>query len=663
MNVMTGMVDENAVRQFIETISKHAVELAKDNGRPGVLQLCCLSPHNGKLIPHRFRLDDVEEMVKTAIGAAEAGLNVYVEARALRTGLIGNARGGLADTEFVFGLVVDADHDKGKGGALALRPSLTTETSPGNFQHWLLFTHPTPVGQAKTIGDALRAATGADAATGVVAQCYRVAGTPNFPSKAKQARGRTTVEPTRVVEWTGRLWEAGELEAQLASPVHSAARSAAPSGPSANADESSLPEDLMKEIRDGGAGQGDDASRSALFHAVVGKLTRRKWGVEAILALLKKYPAGVAAKYTGRLRDEIERSFAKVAPGGAPSLAGGGSGSGAGGGGGGASVPPGAASAAPTPPSPPQAQTHVLPTVQMRSGQLPRIVEETERALIAGAVEVFSRAGFLVRPVGEFIAVNAAGGKTLMARLSTFASDSFTEPVAESAIFQHYSKRLKKWVDTDPPAQIIRMVLGRERKWAFPRISSIITTPTLRADGSLLATSGYDLRSELYLMLDMQMPSIPDTPTREQALEALATLKDLFQEFTFRHKTLDLSVALAGLLTALLRGSLPTSPVFLVRADTPGTGKSYLVDVISTITTGRLCPVITASPSREETEKRLGSVLLSGSPIVSLDNVTHDLTSGEYGRMAFAIWHFAATKNPDPRRGDPLPHVRFRIIQ
>ena len=84
-------------------------------------------------------------------------------------------------------------------------------------------------------------------------------------------------------------------------------------------------------------------------------------------------------------------------------------------------------------------------------------------------------------------------------------------------------------------------------------------------------------------------------------------------------------MALSGLLTALLRGSLPTAPVFLVRADTPGTGKSYLVDLIATVATGGLCPVITALHNEEETEKRLGAVLLSGSAIVSLDNLTRDL--------------------------------------
>ena len=414
------------------------------------------------------------------------------------------------------------------------------------------------------------------------------------------------------------MWDPLELMAQLPSPAPKAQPGPQPSSAGVAADdESSLPEDLINDIRDGGVGHGDDASRSALFHAVVGKLARRKWDVEAIIALLENYPNGAAAKYAGRIAEEVRRSYAKVASGAPAVVAGGGVGSGGSGGG-------GSASSAPTPQQP-QPQPHVLPTIRLRAGQLPRVVEETERALITSDVEVFSRAGSLVYPVGEFIAVNAAGAKTLLARLSPFTPDSFTEPVAESAVFQKYNKRLKSWTDADPPIQLVRMVLGRERKWAFPHISGIITTPTLRTDGSLLMTPGYDRRSELYLLLDMQLPPMSVSPTREKALKSLAILKQLFEEFSFQGKALDLSVALAGLLTALLRGSLPTSPIFLVRATTPGTGKSYLVDVISMIATGRLCPVITSSPSREETEKRIGAVLLSGSPIVSLDNVTHDL--------------------------------------
>jgi putative DNA primase/helicase len=145
----------------------------------------------------------------------------------------------------------------------------------------------------------------------------------------------------------------------------------------------------------------------------------------------------------------------------------------------------------------------VLPTIQLRDGQLPRAVTETEQALLTTDVDAFSRAGLLVYPVAEF-ATAADGGKTLMARLSIFTSDSFIEPVAESAIFQRYSERRKTWVDTNPPLELVRMVLARERKWAFPQVSGTITTPTLRADGSLLATPGYDPRSELFVWLDFQ---------------------------------------------------------------------------------------------------------------------------------------------------------------
>src|SRR5262249_32661346 len=156
-----------------------------------------------------------------------------------------------------------------------------------------------------------------------------------------------------------------------------------------------------------------------------------------------------------------------------------------------------------------------------------------------------------------------------------------------------------------------------------------ITTPTLRPDGSLLADPGYDPETELYLLPGFQLPSIPEHPTKDQANAALKLLTDLLSEFSFKQilgeheKRLNRSVSLSALLTALVRGSLPTAPMHLVRAHAPGTGKSYLIDTVAIIATGRLCPVITAPKSVEETEKRLHSIVLSGIPMVSLDNCTH----------------------------------------
>ena len=623
---MTAQVDEATVRQFIEIISAHARQVINGAGPPGVLQLSRLNPLDHSPIPSRFTLDDVENMVRTAVSDALAGHNAYIEARTVRSDLRGSQRGGLEDTAWVFGLVADCDADKNMGGNITVRPSLVIETSPGNFHYWYLFTRAIPWVQAKAIGDAIRASSGADKDTGVVTQPYRIAGTPNFPSAEKQARGRVTVEATRIVEWTGRLWDPDELLAAFSRVASAAAAATTPIDP-----EATLPEELLKDIREGGVGKADDKSRSALFQSVVDQLKRRHWDIESIVALLEKYPNGVGAKYSKRLRKEVERSYGK-AVGGAPLPASGGTGGtlGTGSAGAGASAST-AASATSTTASASATAPHVLPTIRLVDGQLPRTTEQVERAMVSAGMEIYARAGALVYPVKE-TRVAAKGRKTITARLSVFSPDAFIEPVAEAAIYQRWSVRRNAWIDIDPPVQLVRMVLSRERRWAFPHVSGIITTPTLRPDGSLLAAPGYDPASELYLLPSLQLPPIAAHPTRQDALAGLEKLKYLFREFSFQdkhgsglEKRLNCSVAISALLTALLRGSLPTAPVYLVCASTPGTGKSYLVDVIAVVTTGQFCPVITTSRNAEETEKRIGSILLSGIPIVSLDNCIHDL--------------------------------------
>jgi hypothetical protein len=274
------------------------------------------------------------------------------------------------------------------------------------------------------------------------------------------------------------------------------------------------------------------------------------------------------------------------------------------------------------------------PTIQIIDGQLLRILSETEEALLASGLPVFSRAGMLVEPVAENMSA-ADGRKTMVARLRPLSPESFLGPAAESAAFEKYDRKRNQWVDTDPPLRHARVILASERRWRFPHVTGVITTPTLRPDGTLLADPGHDPETELYLLPGFQIPAIPEQPTKDQALAALKLLIDLLSEFSFKRivgkqqKRLNRSVALSGLLTALVRGSLPTAPMHLIRAHMAGTGKSHLVDAIAVVAVGRICPVITALKSVEETEKRLGSVILSGVPMISLDNCTHDI-GGEF---------------------------------
>ena len=300
-----------------------------------------------------------------------------------------------------------------------------------------------------------------------------------------------------------------------------------------------------------------------------------------------------------------------------------------------ATIDSGIAAGKKQPRSRPQSQSGSRPTIRLADGELLRILGEIEDALLASGALVFSRAGRLVEPVAENMPASD-GRKTTVARLRELSSESFLSPIAETAAFQKWDHRRKKLVDTDPPLHYVRVLLATERRWRLPHVSGIISTPTLRPDGSLLADPGYDPETELYLSPGFQIPPIPEHPTKEQAFAAFRLLIDLLSEFGFKRSVggehemrLNRSVALSGLLTPLVRGSLPTAPMHLISAHMAGTGKSYLVDTAAVIATGRLCPVITALKRVEETEKRLGAIVLSGIPMVSLDNCTHDL-GGEF---------------------------------
>src|SRR5262249_47731933 len=106
----------------------------------------------------------------------------------------------------------------------------------------------------------------------------------------------------------------------------------------------------------------------------------------------------------------------------------------------------------------PQPLSHggVRPTVQIMDGQLLRILGETEDALLASGLPVFSRAGMLVEPVAENMSASD-GRKTVVARLRELSPESFLGPAAESAAFQKYDRKRNQWVDTDPPLRHVRV--------------------------------------------------------------------------------------------------------------------------------------------------------------------------------------------------------------
>src|SRR6516225_1393232 len=101
-----------------------------------------------------------------------------------------------------------------------------------------------------------------------------------------------------------------------------------------------------------------------------------------------------------------------------------------------------------------------------------------------------------------------------------------------AAIF--FKQSAKGWRRIDPPKEVIETLLTRG-DWEFPSIIGIVTSPTLRPDLSVLDAPGYDAATGLWFKSsdDVTLPAIPERPTREEALAALALLKEPIENFPF----------------------------------------------------------------------------------------------------------------------------------
>jgi hypothetical protein len=311
---MTDPANRETVREFITTIAAQAKVALAGVENPGFLQISRVHPTTDKLVVvGRYQFDDVEVMVKDAVATAEAGHNVYIEGRTVSERVRGNDRGKLEDTEWVFALVVDNDADKEKAwkpnGAV---PSLTVETSPGNEQNWLFCERAIRVNVASKLGDRLRAATRTDQDTGNPTQPYRIAGTPNFPNKKKLARGRSPIPaPTSILEFDPeRLWSLRDFAKAFPRLKRTTTGNGAGGPTGAQPNESAIPADTMGVIRDGPSAGNQD--RSQTFWNVMIALKSLGFTVDGIVGLLECYPDGIAKKYEGRLRQQVEHCYDKI---------------------------------------------------------------------------------------------------------------------------------------------------------------------------------------------------------------------------------------------------------------------------------------------------------------------------------------------------------------
>jgi len=264
--------------------------------------------------------------------------------------------------------------------------------------------------------------------------------------------------------------------------------------------------------------------------------------------------------------------------------------------------------------------------VYVVTGKLHEAVDAAEQALINSPIEIFQRGGALVRPVRAPISDRSRFDSENL-KLLTVTEDWLSETFMRVAQFQRVKEQTGEVVPMNCPPQIVKAYLSRVGEWCLPVLKGLVHAPTMRADGSIISSAGYDQASCLYADFDpVLFADTPQSPDKTEALRALASLKSFFNTFPFVSDA-DRSVAIAAILTGLTRHLFPTAPLFGYSAPVAGSGKSLLVDLTSIILTGLPASVLSPGRTQEELEKRLGAALIQGASVISLDNCTDTVFS------------------------------------
>ncbi|HPS02826.1 MAG TPA: hypothetical protein PLA90_14905, partial [Candidatus Sumerlaeota bacterium] len=157
----------------------------------------------------------------------------------------------------------------------------------------------------------------------------------------------------------------------------------------------------------------------------------------------------------------------------------------------------------------------------------------------------------------------------------------------------------------------------------LPLIESISTIPLFARDGRFIAERGYDCEERLWLDLPRNLRQLAKAHPRGELDRAKRLLlEELLGDFPFVTQA-DRAHALAAILLPFTRRMIagPT-PLHLIEAPTPGSGKGLLANVVSVIVQGASSEARSFSPQEEEARKMLTAELARGRCVILLDNVS-----------------------------------------
>jgi hypothetical protein len=284
-----------------------------------------------------------------------------------------------------------------------------------------------------------------------------------------------------------------------------------------------------------------------------------------------------------------------------------------------------------TAPAPPAADDDKAEEPGRVMGSLPRIMVTRRelRDLTSDALEalrlandppnLFQRGGTLARlrqsergaPLLEVLTESAIRG--MMARTADWrrATDSGLVPVP-------------------PPITVVKDLLALSDWQGVPILNGIVEAPSFSRDGTLLTQPGYDEVGRLWFHArpGLEIPGVPEHPSPEQVAEARQfLLDDLLGDFPFADEPAR-AHALAAMLLPFARELCgDRTPLHLIDAPTPGTGKGLLADMLTIPATGRSAEIMAEGRDDDEWRKRITAILIKAPGFILIDNVRRRLDS------------------------------------
>jgi hypothetical protein len=284
-----------------------------------------------------------------------------------------------------------------------------------------------------------------------------------------------------------------------------------------------------------------------------------------------------------------------------------------------------------------------LPSIQVNNRQLRDVLEDTWRAIarINGELSdferlpffLFQRQGALVR----LVANGSDGGLEI-----EMAQDS-----SVFALLVHAANWIKLTeeavLQVHPPHDLARVMMSFPQP-DLPTIEAVLRTPVFGRAGQLIREAGYHRDERVWLQTreQLDLPAVPDTPAPEDVVAARSLLFDeLLGDFPFVNRS-DAAHGVAAMILPFVRRLFrgPT-PIHLIEAPRPGSGKGLLANVISVVAHGTTCETKTLPGDEEEARKLLTTELIKGRPLILLDNADErkPIQSGALASVTTAeIW-------------------------